>query len=63
VRRVGNAPTPRTLKNLGIVIGHDHLRPKVGVDHLIVYMEGVVNHTVHVKGRVARVRNVHGRPN
>ena len=61
--RVGNAPPPRTLKNLGIVIGHDHLRTEVSIDHLIVYMEGIVNHTVHVKCGIARVRNVHGRPN
>ena len=60
--RVGDAPAPRTLQNLDVVVGHDHLGPEVRIYHAVIDGHGVIDDTLDVQVRDLRPGDVHGRP-
>jgi hypothetical protein len=60
--RVCDAPTPRALKNLHIVIGHDHLGPKVSIDNAVINLHGVIYDTLNMQVRNLWPGHVHGCP-
>lgn len=63
VRRIGDAPPPRALQDLAVVVGHDHLGPEMRVDGPVVNLHGIVDYGLDMQVRDLGPRDVHGRPN
>ena len=63
VRRIGDAPPPRALQDLAVVVGHDHICPEMRVDGPVVNRHGIVDYGLNVQVRDLGPRDVHGRPN
>lgn len=62
VAGVSDAPPPRTLQNLRVVVRHDHLGPEMRIYDAGVNLHGVVDDALNVQYGVRRPRNVHGSP-
>jgi hypothetical protein len=62
VRRVGYAATPRTLKDLGVMVRHDHLGPEVSIDNAVVNLYGVIYDALNVQVWNLWPRDIHGCP-
>jgi hypothetical protein len=62
VSRIRNASPPSALENMSVVIRHDHLGPKRGIDDAVINVQCVIHHSLYVKVFVFGTRNVHGGP-
>jgi len=62
VCRVGDAPAPRTLKNLHVMVGHYHLGPEVCINNTVVNLHRIIYDVLYVQVWNLWPRDIHGRP-
>jgi hypothetical protein len=60
--RIRDAPSPGALKDLGVMVRHDHLGPEMSVYYAVVNLDGVVDDCDHMQVRKLWKRDIHRCP-